>query len=892
MKKIYLLISLLLISLSVMAQKLPFQGYLEESGVPVNGTRTFNFELTDYGWTETIANVQIDNGLYNVVLGQTNLLPDSIFSDRNETPLTITLDTTLLGTVMLYKSLGGHSSSANLGLVTVKDPNGNVKGELMHFPTNNSGSVVLYGANDSTKVILGSAGGGYGGFLGLYDSLRNSGLQLRVTNKGRGNLFTSNESHKNVGWFGGLGNDGFVQLTSYDDTDTISGAILLGTLSNSRQPGLYIEGSKQPNYGLGRLEILDLPDGQEAARLEIARSNGGGRAEIFVNQDNSGGDPAGSNGALNLWGDSSPNFIFSSASYQDHDLPNAQVYGSIGDGTGWYYTSLDYGAGRSSDNSSESGFMNFQNNKAGASYGTLTLTANLYENGGGGIEVRDTVGNTTIVLEGKTGDIISNRGAVRSRELTLDANNIPIIHMRSNGNGSALNVWTNQPDGGGWFFSGINADTYNNGTNAYGDLNIFNNNTPIISLYGESGSAHANQFYARNDFSMEGNYFNVYKTNDPNGADPTGTTAELYIRGNGTPNVRLGGKPWENHGLGNITVFGSIDTGGGWAHEVANIGASTDGTSEWGNIVLRRNATDMISLDGNVGTITVADPWVAGVGVHIEGSNGSIVLTGEMKSMTANVGDYFAGTGIFIDGNTGNLSTTGSILTNGILNVNDELGNQSVLVRGNTANPSIEHPKFVLGNVENQNHALLHLKGDDNTGLNDLRIRLDVIPDGLGSSFSSMKMYNALYQEAITLDASTGVINATGGVTQNSDRRLKENILVLDNALSNTLKMRGVSYNWIDKNKSQKNQIGVIAQEVEAIYPEFVHTDENGMKAVNYAQMTAVLIEAIKELHHKVENLEKENAALTTALNETKTLSEKINKLEKLLLEDKKVASN
>lgn len=42
--------------------------------------------------------------------------------------------------------------------------------------------------------------------------------------------------------------------------------------------------------------------------------------------------------------------------------------------------------------------------------------------------------------------------------------------------------------------------------------------------------------------------------------------------------------------------------------------------------------------------------------------------------------------------------------------------------------------------------------------------------------------------------------------------------------------------------------MGVIAQELEAVYPELVHTDAAGFKSVNYAQITPVLIEAIKEL--------------------------------------------
>ena len=78
-------------------------------------------------------------------------------------------------------------------------------------------------------------------------------------------------------------------------------------------------------------------------------------------------------------------------------------------------------------------------------------------------------------------------------------------------------------------------------------------------------------------------------------------------------------------------------------------------------------------------------------------------------------------------------------------------------------------------------------------------------------------------------------------------------------------------------------QIGVIAQELEEVYPEFVHTNENGMKAVNYAQMNAILIEAIKELNAKVESLKVENSDLKASLSEIETLRKEMDLLMKML---------
>ena len=107
-----------------------------------------------------------------------------------------------------------------------------------------------------------------------------------------------------------------------------------------------------------------------------------------------------------------------------------------------------------------------------------------------------------------------------------------------------------------------------------------------------------------------------------------------------------------------------------------------------------------------------------------------------------------------------------------------------------------------------------------------------------------------------------GDVIATGGVTAttfntSSDERLKTNISPLSNSLENVNKLQGVSYNWIDPNKPQDKQIGLIAQEVEKVYPEFVHTgtDEDKTKSVKYSQMVSVLIESIKDLTNEVSSL-------------------------------------
>ncbi len=67
-----------------------------------------------------------------------------------------------------------------------------------------------------------------------------------------------------------------------------------------------------------------------------------------------------------------------------------------------------------------------------------------------------------------------------------------------------------------------------------------------------------------------------------------------------------------------------------------------------------------------------------------------------------------------------------------------------------------------------------------------------------------------------------------------------------------------MSFNWneISHKETGKKDIGVIAQEIEEVLPEIVETRDNGYKAVDYPKLTALLIEAVKELSDKVKKLE------------------------------------
>jgi hypothetical protein len=105
----------------------------------------------------------------------------------------------------------------------------------------------------------------------------------------------------------------------------------------------------------------------------------------------------------------------------------------------------------------------------------------------------------------------------------------------------------------------------------------------------------------------------------------------------------------------------------------------------------------------------------------------------------------------------------------------------------------------------------------------------------------------------------SGVIRAANDIVAfySSDERLKDNVSNIPNALDKVESLRGVEFDWNDKQEVYEgHDIGVIAQDVEKVLPEIVENRDNGYKAVKYEKLTAVLIEAVKELSAKVKELE------------------------------------
>ncbi len=193
----------------------------------------------------------------------------------------------------------------------------------------------------------------------------------------------------------------------------------------------------------------------------------------------------------------------------------------------------------------------------------------------------------------------------------------------------------------------------------------------------------------------------------------------------------------------------------------------------------------------------------------------------------------------------------GTASPQGKLHVTDRTGNE-IYIQSNVSNGA---------DILMENHGFLNAEGFLYIGL-----------DANGGSTAKLKVVNETTSDPgsatslFEVDESgnvvaAGTVTATGFVNS-SDKRLKDDIHTVMNPLEIIKKLRGVFYKWKD---SGRESAGVIAQEVREVMPGAVHEREDGMLAVEYNQLIAPMIEAIKMQQEQIEALKAEVEELKKA---------------------------
>ena len=177
-------------------------------------------------------------------------------------------------------------------------------------------------------------------------------------------------------------------------------------------------------------------------------------------------------------------------------------------------------------------------------------------------------------------------------------------------------------------------------------------------------------------------------------------------------------------------------------------------------------------------------------------------------------------------------------------------------LKANLASPSFTGVVSSSGEVRSASHNTFRLQGSSTSVFQ----RYDNTDWYLMFSDSVDGSFNALRPLRVNVSTGrvymghgltvTGDVAASGGLSAYSDRRLKSEIEPLRHGLQRVKALTGYSYI-----KDGKKDIGVVAQEVQVVAPELV-SEHDGYLAVNYGQLNALLIEAIKELSDRLDRLE------------------------------------
>ena len=300
----------------------------------------------------------------------------------------------------------------------------------------------------------------------------------------------------------------------------------------------------------------------------------------------------------------------------------------------------------------------------------------------------------------------------------------------------------------------------------------------------------------------------------------------------GELNVSIG---YQSLGNGNSGSFNTA-TGG------TALSNNTTGENNvaYGSRALRMNKTGSrntaVGQNALFNNTSGSDNVAIGTGALMNTNKGSSTAIGT-DALFAGVQVDFCGTGSTAIGyRAGYLNTgCGNVFIGvgaGAADLNDEAGyatKNNQLAIANSTSPDSE---IITGDF-----------AEKTIGLNgSVTVKNRMVVRGEMKAFESLRVNKNIYTGGhlkVKKTATAQSFNTT------SDARLKQDIQPLNDALSSVLQLQGKTYRW--KEDHHKQDIGLIAQEVEQVFPELVDEDANGFKAIAYSRLTAVLIEAIKE---------------------------------------------
>jgi hypothetical protein len=317
---------------------------------------------------------------------------------------------------------------------------------------------------------------------------------------------------------------------------------------------------------------------------------------------------------------------------------------------------------------------------------------------------------------------------------------------------------------------------------------------------------------------------------------------------NGTQNTRLTALE--------ASASTALSTNGTQATSITNLNSATASLMiETANLESFSSSalTRLDNLEGKDISITLTGD-VTGTGTITNLANVSFATTIAADSValgTDTTGNYVAslvaGTNITLSNNSGEGATPTIGLTNNAITVGStaiSLGGSATTIAGLTSVTSTGFTGALTGNASTATTA----------GTVTTAAQTAITSVG---TLTSLTVSGATATGALTV---TGAVTATGDITAyfTSDKRHKNNIQTISNAVLKVKQLNGVTWEWNDDvNEVTKStpKTGLIAQEVQEVLPEVVKTREDGFLALDYSKMVGLLVEAIKEQQIQIEQL-------------------------------------
>ena len=188
-------------------------------------------------------------------------------------------------------------------------------------------------------------------------------------------------------------------------------------------------------------------------------------------------------------------------------------------------------------------------------------------------------------------------------------------------------------------------------------------------------------------------------------------------------------------------------------------------------------------------------------------------------------------TNLEVDNNFSNLNTFGDV-------VSSNIGVLSALTTANKSNI------VIAINEINSNAANIIIIDDTTTNDTFFPTLVTVSSGNANVKVSSTKL---------TFNPSSGLLTSTD-YNSSSDMTLKQDFIPINNSLNIISQLTGFGFTW---KESKEKAYGLSAQEVEKVIPEIVRDRPDGTKGINYMNLTAFLVEAIKELKQEIQELKK-----------------------------------